>query len=151
VAAAARAHAAHRLLRAVDDGAQVDVQLTVHARLGLLLQRRDGHDPGVVDEDVDRAEAPLDAVEVGGEPGVVRHVEEVADGAVADLGSGGLGRGGVHVADRDAHPLAGQRVRERLADPPPSAGDHGDVTVQRARLLGHAVSSSSGKRHCVRT
>ena len=78
----------HRLLRAVDDRAQVDLELARDARLRLLLERRDRHDPGVVDDDVDRPQPALDVVEEGAEAGEVGHVERQADDRVAELGRG---------------------------------------------------------------
>ena len=140
VAGAARAHAPHRLLRAVDDGVQVDLELAGDARLVLLVERRDHHDPGVVDEDVERAEALLDLVEEGGEAAPVGHVEGEADRAVGELGGGGLGGGGVEIADGDHDPLAGERAGERLTDAAGAARDDGDLAAQRAGSLGHDVN-----------
>jgi hypothetical protein len=127
----------------VDDGAQVDLELPRDALRRLVLERRDGHDPGVVDEHVDGPEGPLDLVQEGGEAGEIGHVEVQADGAAAQLRGGALCRLAVDVADRDAHPLAGQRQRERLPDPPATARHYGDLAAQRAWFLGHAFSSSS--------
>jgi hypothetical protein len=143
VARAARAHAAHRLLGAVDDRAQVDLELAGDARGRLLLERRDRHDPRVVDEDVDRPEPALDLVQERGEAGEVGHVEVEADHALAELRRRALGGRRVDVPDRDAGALADERLGERPPDPPATARDDGDLAAQRARLLGHAVSSSS--------
>ena len=69
VAGAARLHAPDGLLGAVDDGVEVELELADRGRVRLLLERADRHDPGVVDDDVDRAELALDPVERGGEGG----------------------------------------------------------------------------------
>ena len=68
--------------------------------------------------------------------------------AVAELGGGGLGGGGVEVADRDDDALAGERAGERLADAAGAAGDDGDLAGQRAGCLGHGVNygESSSER-----
>ena len=57
------------------------------------------------------------------------------------LAGGGGRRGGVHVADGDAAALARQRERERLADAAATAGDDGDLAVERAGLRGHEVEN----------
>jgi uncharacterized protein YlxW (UPF0749 family) len=47
----------------VDHGVEIDLQLARDAGVGLLLQRLQRHDPGVVDEDVERPETLLDLVQ----------------------------------------------------------------------------------------
>ena len=140
VAGAARLHAADRLLGAVEDGVEVELELADRGRVRLLLERADRHDAGVVDDDVDRAEAGLDVVERGREGGPVRDVEGEPDRPAADLGGGLLGDGAVEVRDRDAHALAGERVGERLADAAATAGDHGHLAGEGAQLLSHWYS-----------
>ena len=63
VAAAARAHPLDRQLGADDDAVDVDVELALDRVVGLVDERRHRHDPGVVDDDVDRAELALGLVE----------------------------------------------------------------------------------------
>jgi hypothetical protein len=140
VARAARAHPAHRLLRAVDHRAQVDLQLARDAGLRLLLERRDRHDPGVVDEDVDRAQAALDVVQEGGEAGQVGDVEGEPDDRVAELGGGALRGLAIDVADRHADALGDQRLGDRAPDAPGAAGDDGGLAAQLAGVLGHVAS-----------
>ena len=87
----------------------------------LLGERRHRHDPGVVDDDVERAELALGLVEEGGEGVAVGDVERQRDRAAAQLRRRLLGQRQVEVADRDAAALADQRRRRRLADPPGTA------------------------------
>ena len=61
---------------------------------------------------------PLDLVQEGGEAGKVGHVEVQPDGVAAQLRGGALGGLAVDVADGDAHPLAGERLRQRSARSP---------------------------------
>ena len=115
----------------------------------LLLERRDRHDPGVVDDDVDRPEPALDVVEERGEAGKVGDVERQPDDRVAELGGGALRRLAVDVADRDTHALRDQRLRDRPSYAPRSARDDGSPAAQRARLLGHACQFLLRKRRSV--
>ena len=91
VTRAARAHPAHRLLRAVDDAVEVDLELAGDGGVRLLLEGADGHDPRVVDEHVERAEAALDLVEEGGEARAVGDVDGRASGAAAEPAARALG------------------------------------------------------------
>jgi hypothetical protein len=124
----------------VDDGAQVDLQLARDARVRLVLERRDRHDPGVVDEHVDRPQPALDVVEERGEGGEVGDVEPEPDDRVAQLGRGALRPLAVHVADRDPGALGDQGLGDRPPDAPGAAGHDGGLAAQGARMLGHAVS-----------
>jgi hypothetical protein len=137
VAGAARLHPPHRLLRAVDDGVQVDLELARDARVVLLVQRRQRHDPGVVDEDVERPEAALHLVEEGGEAGAVGDVQRQPDRAAAELGRCSLGGAGVEIADRDDDSLTRERPGQRLPDAAGAAGDDGHLAVERSGGLGH--------------
>ena len=76
----------------------------------LLLERRDRHDPGVVDDDVDRAEPALDVVQERAEAREVGDVERQPDDGVAQLRRGALRGLAVDVADRDADALGDQRL-----------------------------------------
>ena len=107
----------------------------------LLVERRDRHDPGVVDEDVERAEALLDLVEERGEAGAVGDVEGEADASRRRARPRRpRPRAGVEVADRDDDPLARERTGERLTDAAGAARDDGDLAAQRAGSLGHGVN-----------
>jgi hypothetical protein len=140
VAAAARAHPADGLLRPVQDSVEVDLQDPDDRRVVLALERTDGHDPRIVDEDLDGPEPLLDLVEERREAWAVGHVEPQAEGLAARLAGDG-GRGGlVHVADRDSAALARQGQRQRSTDATTAAGDDGDPAVERAGLHGHETS-----------
>ena len=65
--------------------------------------------------------------------------------AVGELGGGGLGSGGVEIADRDDDPLAREGAGERLPDPAGSSRDDGDLAAQRAGSLGHGVNYGDGR------
>ena len=62
MAAAAGQEPLERELGAVDDPVQVDVDHPLGGRVGLLDERADGHDPGVVDQHVERPERALGLV-----------------------------------------------------------------------------------------
>ena len=82
-----------------------------------LGERAERHDPGVVDQHVERAEPLRDLVEEVGEGVAVGDVELERDRPAAELGRRLLGELLVEVADRDLGALAHQRGRGRLADP----------------------------------
>ena len=75
-------------------------------RVGLVDERADRHDPGVVDEHVERAQLTLDLVEEGGEALTIGHVERQPDRSAAELGCGLLDQRGVDVADATRAPCA---------------------------------------------
>ena len=137
VARAARHHAPHRLLRAVDHRAQIEVELAGDALRALLGQRGHGHDPGVVDEHVERPEALLDLVEERDQGRVVGDVDPEPEPAGAERGSRTLRQLAIQVAYRDARALARQRLGDRAADAAAASGDCHDLAGQRAWLLGH--------------
>src|SRR5947207_1219138 len=111
--------------------------LAAGAGVVLVDETPDGHDPGVVDEDVDRPEPALDLVGEALDRLAPRDVELDGDRAAAEL-IGGLLRGGdVEVADGHAHALAEERGRHRPADAPCAAGDRDDLSGEDSRLLGH--------------
>jgi hypothetical protein len=121
---------------------QVDLELADDALRPLVGERRDRHDPGVVDEHVDRAEAPLDLVEELGEARQVGDVEREPERAAAQrLGHAG-GRRGVEVAHGHARAVGGQRTGDGLADPASAARDHRHLAGERTGLGGHCACSS---------
>ena len=132
VARPPRGHPAHRLLGAVDDRAQVEVDLPGDAVGALFHERPDDHDPRVVDEHVERPEPALDLVEEVGEAGVVGDVEPEPDRVAAEVGGRRLRGGAIEVAHGDPRALAGQGLGDRAADAPATAGDGDDLAVQRA-------------------
>src|SRR5205814_1294808 len=75
VAAASWQHPLDRQARAVDDAEQVHVDLAASDLIGLLVERPDPVDAGVVDDDVERAIGVLGCVEEGGERVAVGDVE----------------------------------------------------------------------------
>ena len=111
------AHPLDRQLGAGDDAVEVDVDLAAHRVLALLDERRHRHDPGVVDDHVERAELALGLVEEGGEGGAVGDVERQRDGPAAERRRGLLGQRQVEVADRDRQPLRTSAVAVALPIP----------------------------------
>ena len=108
------------------------------------MKRADLHDPGVVDEHVERPELLFGAVQEGGERVAVGHVECQRDGARAQLGGGLPRRVEVHVADRHPHALAQERFGGRAPDAARGTGDRGGLSGEDAGLLGHG--SPPGRR-----
>ena len=141
VTAVARDHPLQRELRAEDHAVEVDVHHAPCRQVVLVDEAADLHDPGVVDEHVHRAQLLFGPVEERRERGAVGDVERQRHGARAELGGGLLGGGEVHVADRDLHSLAQERLRRGLADPARGAGDRRGLPGEDTGLLGHAVSS----------
>ncbi len=141
VPAIARHHPLERQLRPKDDTVQVDVDHAPRGQVVLVDEAAEVHDAGVVDEHVHRSELLFGAVEEGAERRAVADVEWQSDGARAQLGGGLAGHVEVHVADRDPHALAQQRLRGRLADAARGAGDRRRLPGEDSGLLGHALSS----------
>src|SRR5262249_22894827 len=96
-------------LGADDDAVDVDVELALDRIVGLLGERRYRHDPGVVDDDLERAELALGGVEEAGEGAAIGDVKWERDGAAPQLTRRALSQLEVEVADRDAAALAHQR------------------------------------------
>ena len=92
VAAPAAREALERELRAEDHAVQVDVDHPLGAGVRLVDERADGHDAGVVDQDVERPEPVLDLVEKRAEAGAVGDVERQPNRPVAELVGGPLGQ-----------------------------------------------------------
>ena len=65
MAAAAGQHPIQGCAGAVDDALDVDVEDPVGQRLRYLVDTGDRHDPGVVHQNIDRADLGLDAVAEG--------------------------------------------------------------------------------------
>ncbi len=147
VAAAAGAEALERELRADDHAHDVDVDERLRGPVGLVDERADRHDPGVVDEHVERAEPALDLVEEPVKTGPVGHVEADADRARSELGRGPLGERGVEVADSDPRALRDQRGRRRAPDPTAPAGDRNHLPIERSQPSCHNSQSSSWFRY----
>ena len=83
----------------------------------LVDERPDRHDPGVVDEHVERPEAALNRVEELGEAGAIGDVERQADRVRPEFRRRPLGQRAVDVADRHPRALGDQRGRGRPSDP----------------------------------
>ena len=88
VAAAAALHARQGELHPVHDAVHVDVDQPLRGQVVLVDEPPEGHDPGVVDEHVERAEALLDLVEKALEGVAAGDVELERDRVGADLGGG---------------------------------------------------------------
>jgi len=77
---------------------EVDVDHPRRRGIGLGHERADGHDPGVVDQHVQRAEPGLDLIKEIREARAVGDVERERVTALAQLGGGGASRLDVEVA-----------------------------------------------------
>jgi hypothetical protein len=95
-----------------------------------LGEAAERHDPGVVDEAVERPELALGLVEIVGERLAVGDVEGKRDRAAPQLLRGLLGQLGIEVPDRDPATAPDQCRRRRLADPAGAAGDRDHLAVQ---------------------
>ena len=146
VAAAAALHARQGQLHPVHHPVHVDVDQPLGGHVVLVDEAPEGHDPGVVDEHVERSEALLDLIEEALEGIAAGDVELEGDRLAADLGCGALGKLAVQVADRDLGALQHQRPRGRPPDPASTAGDRHDLALQHARLRCHRNSLSSVER-----
>ena len=143
VAAAAGEHPRDDLLDAEHHAVDVDVDHPLGGGVVLVPDRvADLHDPRVVDQDVDRAELRLGAVEEVLDRRALGHVELEGDGAVTELLGGLLGGREVEVADGDLHALAQEGLRGGAADAAGGAGDRGDLAGEDAVLLGHGTDLS---------
>ncbi|CAA9467672.1 MAG: hypothetical protein AVDCRST_MAG38-871 [uncultured Solirubrobacteraceae bacterium] len=132
VAASSRAHAPDPLASAVDHGMEVELELADGGVVVLGLERAQRHDAGVVDQHVDRPQRRLDVVEGGGERRSVADVEGQRARRLADLGRHRGGRIAVEVEDRHRGALEREVARQGGADAAAGAGDHGDLTGERA-------------------
>ncbi len=141
VAGAAPLHPRERQLHPVHDPVHVDVDHPLRGRVVLLDEPAQRHDPGVVDEHVERAEPLLDLVEKALERVAPGDVELERDRLAAELRGRLLRELAVEVADRDLRALAHQCPRGRLPDPAGPAGDRDDLAPQRTRLACHSQLS----------
>ena len=82
---------------------------------------------GVVDEDLDRAEPPLNDSDSGVDARGVGYVQVEPDAASADLRRGVLRVFAEQVGDGDGVALRGELRGDRLADPARPAGDERDA------------------------
>ena len=140
-------HPRHRQLRAEDHPMQVDVDHPPRRHVVLVNEAPHRHDPGVVDQDVDRPQLLFGLVQEAREGLPVGHVQRQRHRGRAQLGSGRLGRRQVHVADRHPHPLAHQGLGRRAADTARGARYGGGLSGEDTGLLGHLVLLiSSGSR-----
>jgi hypothetical protein len=127
---AARPDPARGLLVHDERAADVGAVHAVEVREVELGQRREQHDPGRMDHDVDAAVELLGTVEQGRDLGLVRDVR--AEGLRGAAGRGdrldGLLRppGVARVVDDDPHAVRGQPLGDRAADPARGAGDDRD-------------------------
>jgi hypothetical protein len=111
---------------------QVDRQLPGDRVVGLVFDRHDRHDPGVVDEDVDRPKVVFDVVEHRRDGGVVGDVDRYAAGAVTDAVRGLDREVAVEVGQNDAAAVTRQRGRGSRADSSAGSGDDHGQTGQLA-------------------
>ncbi len=107
----ARDHARERELHAEDHAVEVDVDHPPGGRVVLVDEAPQRHDPGVVDEHVQRAELLFGAVQEGRKGRPVGHVQRQRDGARARARAAvRSARLEVDVADRHAHAAAQERA-----------------------------------------
>ena len=88
----------------------------------------------VVDQDVDRAELGLDALDRGIDRRAVGHVADERQTLAAGELDGLLGRLEPNVKRRHARALGGQPPHDRAADPGAAAGDHRHACLQGSCL-----------------
>ncbi len=141
MAAAPGQEALQRQLGAVDQPHQVDVDHPVRGGVGLVDERADGHDPGVVDQDIQRAEPVLYLIQERGEAVAIGHIQREPDRSPSQLARGLLGQCSVDVADGHAGPLGDQSGRGGAADPASSARDCDYRASKRTWDFGHVGSS----------
>jgi hypothetical protein len=141
VTAVAGHHPREDDLHAEHDAVDVDVDQPGRGRVVLLDEAPQRHDPRVVDEHVDRAQALLDGVDERLEGVAPGHVEREALRVGADLGGGLAGEVDVEIADRDRHALAHEGLRGRLADAARGTGDRRYLPDEDAGLLCHPGDS----------
>ena len=122
-------HQAKRLAPDQEGAAQVDPDQPVEVFSGRLEQRFFDQDAGIVDQDVEPAEALLDGLEQS------QHLRLVGD---VRLHREDAALGGREVGDRDRGALRRERQRDRAADPGGAARDQGAPAVEGA---GHAITS----------
>jgi hypothetical protein len=141
LASAARLHGRQHGGDAMQHAADVDVDHTVPLLNLHRRERRQRHDPGIVDHDIDRAEG------LGGEVGESLGVGEAGhiDGAEArgaacsgDLGDERLQPLGAAGTDHDMSTAPGEHTGDAFADPARRAGDGDDFPLD----AGHEVLSS---------
>ena len=112
---------------------QVDVDHPLGHRVGLLDERPDRHDPGVVDQHVERSEALLDLVQEALEARAIGDVERQPDRAAAESPARSARR-----APDSMSPIATRAPcvisagGGRAADSPRAAGDRDDLPGERA-------------------
>ena len=111
MAAAAALHPRERQLHPEHHPVDVDVDHPLRGQVVLVDEAAERHDPGVVDEHVERAEPLLDLVEKALERVAAGDVELERERLAAELGGGLLGELAVEVADRDLRALGGSAPR----------------------------------------
>jgi hypothetical protein len=128
--------ASHELAAAEERAVEIDLDHPVEVRRRRLRERGllDVGGPGVVDQDVGRAQRLGDAVEQGGHRRLVGLVQAGDEGpATAGLDlAPGLGRAGlvVQIGDGDVRALARQFLGDPLADAGIRTGDDRDPAVE---------------------
>ena len=102
--------------------------------LGVLLDRLEDHHAGVVDDDVEPAEAGDRGIDGGRDLGlggdVAAQREDVACTAFAQGVGGRMGAGLVVVGQHEPRPFGGEAARRRCADAAGRAGDDHDLVLK---------------------
>lgn len=125
-------HPGDGLAHPVDDAEHVDRELAGGGGIVLVDERADHHDPGIVHQDVERAEARFDVVEEPGERRRVGDVEAEPDGGPAQRRCSCARQVGVEVADRHPGSVGRQPFRSGPADPPGGASDRDHPVAHRS-------------------
>ncbi len=115
-----------------DHAVQVDVDRAPRGEVVLVEKPPDGHDPGVVDQHVERSELLFGGIEEAGEGVAVGDVQRQRNCARAELGGGLLGGGEIDVADRHPHPGRQEGLCGGTTDASRGPGDRGILTGDEA-------------------
>ena len=125
---------------------EVDVDHPPRGEVVLVDEAPDLHDPGVVDEHVDRAQLLLGPVEELRKGGALGDVERERDRAGTQLRGGPGGLVVVHVAYRDLHALGEERFGGGAPDPAGGTRDGGGLSGEDAGLFCHLLLLGSAVR-----
>ena len=128
-------HALEDKLAEKEDGLGVDVQHAVPVSLGHVEQVDDLHDPGVVDQDVDRTKLRLGRLNHMLAARVLPYVSTDCDSLAiepANLRGNALGTGRVNVRNTDVGASARGDQSHRAANPASPAGHQNGLAGQKS-------------------
>ena len=126
-------HLGNDVLATEEDAVDIDRKFVAEGFERQILDRPMGGDPGIVDEDIDAAEAAERR-----EPFLfLRHVE--LDEALAEFGGECLARGDVDVGDDHARALGDEAANDVEAEPRRAAGDKGHLARDPSACCCHVI------------